>query len=197
MVKKKIIGVDLDEVLMDAITPTCRFVNDHYGTAFSREKILVHDFAKAWGCSTEEAIARMERFYASDYHDEGLPIEGACETIQKLKDTHELHVVTARPGSTKEKTLQWLEKHFPETFKSVSFTKHYFNHTEKVKSDICKELGVDAFIDDAPHNTEDVANVVSDVFLLHAPWNKKYTPSYKNIHRVHSWDEIYEKLMKL
>ncbi|MEX0933962.1 MAG: hypothetical protein WD003_01740 [Candidatus Paceibacterota bacterium] len=192
--KKKIIGVDLDEVLMDALTPTCHFLNKHYNAEITRADVFAHDFAAVWEQGLEEIATRMEEFYASPHHDEGVPISGAVVAIDALKDTHELHIITARPSSAKEVSVRWLEKHFPNTFKSVHFTKHYYNETSKSKGDICRELDISIFIDDAPHNVDDVAPVVEKVFLMHSPWNKEYTPAHTNVARVHSWKEIREFL---
>jgi len=194
----RMIGFDLDDVLMDFNTGLCVFHNAHYGTSLVREDITSYHLEETWGCDREECIRRVGEFYNSPEHDATQPILGAVKVVHELqKDGASVVVITSRPESMSDQTFSWLKKHFPSLAKanSVHFTSHFFHkETGVTKSDICRNLGVKVFVDDAPFHVQDVAPVVEEVLLFDAPWNRGYVLTLQNIRRVHSWSEIHKIL---
>ncbi len=195
MPKKRVLGLDFDNVLMDFYSGINEYHNQKYNTDYSREKCVVVNLEKVWGCTTEEMHRRIVDFYHSDIHSETPPMAGAREALEKLRDSHSLVVVTSRPNFIKEKTMSWLDKHFPNLFDQVYFTNLYLGEAKhkKSKAEACKELGVDVFVDDFVSYATDVAQSGTKTLLLDAPWNRD-VELHPNITRVNSWDHILEVL---
>ena len=187
-----IIGVDLDDVLMDFNTGLCTFHNARYGTSLVRENLISYALEETWGCDREEAVRRVREFYHSSEHFTTQPILGAVEVIRELQDAgRTIAVITSRPESISIQTYSWLERHFPSLVGNVHFASHFFHQETKItKVEICQKLGIEIFIDDAPFHVESVATVVGQVLLFDAPWNRGCDFTLPNIQRVDSWDEI-------
>ncbi|OHB16575.1 MAG: hypothetical protein A2544_00995 [Candidatus Zambryskibacteria bacterium RIFOXYD2_FULL_43_10] len=186
-----IIGFDLDNVLLNFSEALHAHHNATYGTKYKTKDVKFIELHKVWNCTEEEAKRRVFDFFGSQNHWSALPINGAVEGIQKLKHSHRLFVVTSKPEELREKTLEWLDRHFPKKFDEIHFTNQYYgNGPERTKGEVCKELGIEIFVDDFLHNVEDVANLGIPALLFNAPWNQgEVKPP---ITRVYSWDEIVD-----
>jgi hypothetical protein len=100
-------------------------------------------------------------------------LAGAFETLQRLKQCHELAVVTSRQFAIQQATLEWLEQHFPSTFDSVHFGNHFAKAGDsRKKSEICRDIGADVLIDDNPAYAFDCA--CADMHVLLFNWNLGY-----------------------
>jgi len=117
--------------------------------------------------------------------------------VLRLKQYNNLHIITARPEELRSITTEWIEKNFPKIFNGVHFTNQYQYHEsvpKRTKGEICKELGIDLYVDDMLLNVEDVSSFGIPALLFDAPWNQgEVKPP---IRRVYSWDEIAEILSK-
>lgn len=190
---KPIVGVDMDDVLIDFNIGIHKFYNSRVGTSFTREDMHTFDFEKTWGCSTEEAVQIVFEFISSKEHAMLPPVFGSQEALTHLKNKYDFIVVTARPESVKKETLQWLTLHFPNIFNDVIFTGAY-GATEKKRSkgEIAHELGMVGFIEDALHNAISITGYNIPVYLLDAPWNQGDIP--QRVKRYYSWKEIVDVL---
>lgn len=191
------IGVDLDSVLAEIVTPLSLYHNDAFGTTMKPKDYVEYDLTKLWGCTIPESIERVYEFYRSSYIDGIKPIRGAKGAIRYLKEkNHELIVVTARPRFTDWVTKQWIEKHFPGRFQAIHHTNQYSHaHETRVKkSEVCKKLGVEVFFEDHIVYAEDCASENIRVFLLTMPWNRNARNLHKNITRIFAWNEIEKYL---
>ncbi|MDO8729199.1 MAG: HAD hydrolase-like protein [bacterium] len=189
------VGFDLDDVLLNFNDVLLQYYNTIYGTKHERKHRQSYELSEMWNCTREDAIQRMSDFYSSSAHWNAPPVDGAVERIRKLKQHHNLFVITAKPEELKDRTSEWLDKHFPQMFDGVHFTNHYQGDGPKrSKGEVCKELGIEIFVDDFLHNVEDVANLGIPALLFDAPWNQgEVKPP---ITRVYSWDEIVEILVE-
>ncbi len=186
--------MDLDDVLLDFNAGMALYHNSIYGTSFTRDQIKFPQLELAWGCTREEAHQRIADFYQTEEHSNVLPVRGAVEATRELAKNHELIIVTAKPPALRERTLKWLDKHYPGIFKDIHFTNQFISKgTEKItKVEVCDQEGIEIFIDDFPHNAIEIAESGRKVFLLDCPWNQIELPF--NIVRVYSWKEIVEKI---
>lgn len=194
---KKIIGVDLDDVLLDFNANLCKFYNKKFNTSLKRENIISFELAEIWGCTVEEARKIVADFYKSDQHKGALPIKEAPSVIKKLSKNRELYIISARPEYLRKETTEWLNKHYGSVFNGVHLISQYHNNgdtTKKTKAEVCDELGVEIFIDDSLDNANSIANDKRTVLLLDTPWNQGKLN--KNIKRVYSWKEIFSVLEK-
>ncbi len=190
----KIIGIDLDDTLLNLNGTFIKFLNLNYDTAYARENLTSPFFEESFDITKEDVLKRLHEFYNSEHHAEAEPIEGAPEALARLAEANELHIVTASPEEMKDRIEAWLGKNFTNRFKGIHFTrKSIFDNSVRNKKDICAELGIEVFIDDALHNAEDISSAGIPVFLLDSPWNQKSINS-PLVTRVHSWDDIINKL---
>ena len=103
---------------------------------------------------------------------------GAYEALQRLKEDHELAVVTSRQFAIQEATLEWIYRTYPDTFDSVHFGNHWAKAgMSRKKSEICRQIGADVLIDDNPMYAYDCASAGMQVLLfnwdLAYPWSQQ------------------------
>lgn len=191
---KLIIGIDLDDVVIDFSNTLHAYHNERYGTSVIREDMTSYGFENIWDCTPEEASKKVFEFYATASHDDALPVPGASEALAILKEAHELHIISSRGDQIADLTLRWIDKNFPGHFKSVNLTNQYFGILGKIRSkaDVCRELHADVMIEDSLSQAKEITPVVSKVFLLDCPWNQGELP--KNVMRVYSWADIIAQL---
>lgn len=185
------IGIDIDSVLADIMRPLINYHNNKYKTNTKYHQLLEYGLSSYWKCSEKETINRVLEFYQTQHFDNLKPIYGAKKAIKKLKNKHILSAITARPTIIEHKSLKWLNKHFPNSFKYVFHTNimlNYYNSKIK-KSDVIKQNQIEVLIEDNLLFATECAKNNIPVLLFNAPWNQTLK-LYKNIKRVHSWREI-------
>lgn len=191
------IGIDLDAVVADMMSPLIDFHNKKYGTNFKIADHITFSIEKIWKCTEEEAIRRCFEFFQSDFLNQIKPVPGAVEGINLLSNQHELHVITSRPDLLNKHTSNWIEEYFPKKFKSINHSNQFSKKgsIKRKKSNICKELKIDLMIEDHLEYALDCASLDIKVLLMNMPWNQtKELP--KNIIRVNSWKEIINIISK-
>lgn len=189
------IGIDLDDVLLDFNSAFLVFHNAKYGTNAKREDMKSFFIEEVWEMTHEEAHRRIDEFYKTPEHENAVPIAGAVEAIDILKKDHELYLVTAKPSWLKGNVDAWVAAYFPSAFKETVFTRMtLLDKSARKKSEICKELGIEAFVDDSMHNAKDIGESGIPVFLIDAPWNQGALP--RNVKRVKGWGEIVDEIQK-
>lgn len=190
----KIIGVDLDDVLMACNESLCVWHNANYGTSYTKKDFFSYRFNVVWGCTEREAIARVRRFFDSSEHADALSVEGAVNALRILGEEN-CHIITARSNGVSRFTIAWLERHFPKMVGRIHFVgcEKGLVHHEALKPSTCKKLGVDVFIDDSLVHARGVSAIGIPVLLFDSPWNQT-NDLPPNVERVYSWDEIVERL---
>lgn len=190
MSKRRRIGIDCDDVLIDSMSGLIRYNNRMYGTSYRRQDFKSFDLESVWGCTLDIAIQRCQEFYFSEEHTKLTPVIGAVEVIEALTKTNDLVLVTGRPESIRDLTTEILQRHFQNLFMELHFVGHHSGnkYSKKTKGDVCKDLGVNIFIEDAPKHALSVSNEGIPVLLFDTPWNQGELPP--NITRVFSWEEI-------
>ncbi|MFH1473227.1 MAG: hypothetical protein ABIF06_02345 [bacterium] len=189
----KIIGLDLDDVLLNFNDAFLEFHNHNYNTNHRRKDIKSYYQEDFWEIKKQEIQKRLNEFYYSLFHKNASPVEGAVEAIAELSKNNTLHIITASPQEIEKEIKHWLKQHFKNNFDSVHFArKSIFDKDVKSKKDFCKNLKIEVFVDDALHNAEDVASIGIPVFLFDTPWNQGELKPL--ITRVYSWGEIINNL---
>lgn len=190
----KKIGIDLDDVLLNFNDPFLNFHNENFGTTYRREDITNFNVEEIWGIPTETLRDRLSQFYDTHHHESAPPIEGAVEAIKELSKNNKLYIITSSPQTAEGKIRIWLKKHFGEAFEEIHFTKKDISSERRNKGEMCRELGLELFIDDHPDNAEKISAIGIPVYLFDTPWNQgEVGPLVK---RVRTWSEIVEDLNK-
>lgn len=197
-VGKRIIGIDKDDVLVDLNGRLHPFHNKHYGTSVTFEDLHTFDLNRMWGCTPDEALERVYRFYDSTEFAGLVPVEGAVEAVAKLSEHNRLMVVTSRPSFMLERTQSSLDRYFPGLFDGVHLTNGFSREGVKVKkSEVCLKLGITALIDDHVDNLIDCAENGITPILFRRPWNRSLTEVELRSHGItpaDNWFHVLELL---
>lgn len=182
--KKPIIGVDLDDTVIEFMSGMIAYHNHVYGTVHELRHFTTFDgIHDVWGCTMGEARRRVTEFTDSSEHGEISAVPGSCVALGKLSLEHEIVGITAREVSRAPITLPLVKRLFGEIFSTVHFVGH-----QKEKGQLCEEIGARFMVDDGLHNAHSVGSRGIQVFLFDRPWNQGALPPYTI--RVRHWDEI-------
>lgn len=188
------IGIDIDGVLTDIE----KFVAD-YGTKYCVENNLQinitageYDEFKTFNWTEEQGIKFWNEYivyYATKYPARDF----ASEVIKKLKEEgHEIYIVTARNdyglpkeyiGKMRDFVAKWLKDN------NISYDKIIY--TEGSKLPYCVGNYVEVMIEDNPTNIEEVSTKIP-VLCFDCGYNRNLEG--KNITRVYSWYDVYDKV---
>jgi len=195
---KKILAIDIDDVLSDSTDALRRVVNDLLSISLSSEDYRSIE-ADYWGYyeAVWEKFGAADRFSfdaveAQMVHDQShvQPIAGAVDAVAMLADEYEVVLVTSRNPRWKTETKRWVDMHF----KSLT-SELYFVHElsdDKTKGYLCSDLGVSALIDDNPEHCMSAIDVGVDAVLF-----GEYGWSYsapKELAKCSGWSEIKDHL---
>lgn len=184
---KRKLGIDFDDVLIDFVTHLTYFHNNKYNTSLKKDDITTWDLHTVWGVSEEEAMRRTLEFVVSHDHTNILPMNDAVEVLHRLAEHFELIIITARDKTVSHTAYNLIEKHFGNIFSSVHFL--YEDGVKKgTKGLVCKNLGIDFFVDDSVANIQHTLEAGIISFLFDAPWNRHWNNS--QVRRITSWKEI-------
>jgi len=184
------IGVDLDEVLSDTLSGILDEYNAENKTAFKKEDFFSYKYWEVWGGTRDQAIDFVNKIQAKGFSKKVKPLGGAYEILLKLKkEGHEFFIITGRSESDKNYTEEWVNKNYPNIFSGIYFA-NMFNDKLQKKSEICKDIAIDIFIEDDLEHVLDCVSAGIKVLIFDCLWNRKEDP--KNTKRVHSWNEIYK-----
>ena len=193
MTKRKRVGLDFDDVLIDFIGGVTVFHNENYATSYSKDDVTGWELSKLWECSPEEAHRRMEEYVHSSHHSHISPIIGAVDAVKRLKEKCDLFIITARDESINEQTFALIDEHFPKSFESVHFLHKDGKNFRGTKGEVCTELDIDIFVEDSLTNAQHTSDAGIKTLLFDAPWNQ-IDKLPKNVTRVFSWDEILKEI---
>lgn len=195
---KKVIAIDIDDVMSPCAESFIKYHNDVYKTNLSLSDITyTGEYWGYWsralnnllGIDEYEANRRFEEFLLSDEHRSGQPIsEEIKQYIYSLKKQFRLEVVTARHYSMREQTLTWLNNQLPDVFDEI----HFIDSIDKTitKVDVCKQIRAEYIIDDSVEHCNLAAQSgVKAILFGNYGWN-----SHQNINdgvvRLSNWDDV-------
>lgn len=144
------IGIDLDGVLAEFVTPFLDFENQRYSSTFTTNDVHNYDLSKVLGITPQKLIQELSDFYSTSSFQKLLPIAGGQIATTELAKDHQLHVITSRPSEIHCATEEWLDREYPTRFHSVHFSLDYLAAARSGrKDDLCRDLGIDVMIDDS------------------------------------------------
>lgn len=191
---KKLVAIDLDDVVAGFCPAFCEYVTKNWGL-----DAKIEDYQEDWGSwfgfdENEWAERGDELFNDRDFYLSLPVVEGAAETLSRLKASCDVIAVTSRRSCTEIMTKQWLSKNLDGLVDNLYFSGAYDNlrpnsHTH-TKGEICADLGVDVLIDDQPKHCLGVSeHGIKAVLFGDYSWNRGVEISDK-IRRASSWDEV-------
>lgn len=182
---KTLIAVDLDDVLSQTNQVVAEWHNDTYGTNMTLSDFYYYYYWKNpyWG-TPEETFKKVEDFYLTDRLDKALPIEGALEGLQTLRELgFRFVVITARQAREMDRSWKWIEKNYPGVFETMICTGQSQETlsdnevlTKLSKADVCRKLKAKVMIDDSLENALKCATATPPVPILlfgDNEWNQR------------------------
>lgn len=182
------IGVDLDGVLRDILTPLCNLWERKTGISKTAADIVSWDLHQYMELDKAEMTAdEFYKWWFSSHFIYGAakPIPGSQEAIATLAEKHELIVVSNQPTLiAKRWSGGFLITYFPGRFSEVRFV------SDKAS------VRVDALVDDGIHNL--AGHPARHPVLFDQPWNRDesqwpgYRPTGWGIpaYRARGWDDV-------
>lgn len=173
------IGIDVDGVLRDIMTP----IINHYNKTY-QQKIKIHDITN-W--NFDQFFPHMPDVYKYAFYEnarstfvDSQPYDGAVNFMKKIHQKYQVWIITHQYKGNEILTLEWLNKH-DIPFHSIAFTPS--------KSDV----GCHVLIDDAPHNLERFTNSSNrHAICFRQPWNAEWTGKY-----VNGFDDLFTEIEKI
>jgi uncharacterized HAD superfamily protein len=184
------IAIDIDGVLLDLVVNFCEIFNEKHGTSYSKSDITRWEFFNDWNISEDEAF---EIFYEIYDNTMSVPFidETAPEFMEKLNQSHEVNILSARDSQYRSQIIEKLNFHGIK--KGKQYIELILVHHRPYASKQDYEFKV--YVDDNPHLAEAIKHMKDRYLLLYdQPWNQ-HIVCENNIIRVHNWNEVYEKLV--
>lgn len=189
--KRLVIAVDCDDVLIPSSEKIVEMYNRQFGTNIS---LADSQNSKAnWGASREEIGERIYDIQLTDEYLSLSPFEDAVEVCRRLTKMHDLHLVTARPGRIMATTIAMLEAHFKDVFQEIEHVGMDGN-----KGKICQSLQANVLIDDNHKHLENAkaCGVVDRIWFGDYPWQLE-TISPSHTLRCKDWYEVEKEIEKI
>lgn len=176
---KKNIVLDLDDTLADFCTHIIDVLNEVHGTNHKKDDKEDYTFSM-FGYKDKEFVQAM-----IDYHiiENIKPFFGTKETLDYIKKTHNIHIVTARNWHPNgyDITKKWFEdNNLP--YDSIRLI--YPGHSKK--SAIQDLEHIDIAVDDRDTHCKEFyeCDTVSKVLMVNQPWNKFAGDDIKRINDI-------------
>ena len=197
---KQIIVVDVDDVISDYASSVVRFARREYDKNFTRDDVL-ENWGNMFNLSQDEWACQYKKFLIEENFYENPPvIEGAVETLRRLRVKFDLVILTSRPMFMRDATLKFLDSNFPNLFKEVLFANiwdayddegvdlHTLSHI--TKAEICRDIGASYLIDDQPKHCNGAAEFGVQCLLFgDYGWNRN-AKIESLVTRVANWTEV-------
>ena len=193
MLQKKIY-VDVDDVISKTTDTYAGVVEREFGRHVRFEDVVTFDLKKSFGLTDNEFHYFFDLVHQPEVLLNYEPVEGAVQGLAAWAGQgHRIEIVTGRPSSTREPTLEWLDRH-GVPFDSFTMVDKYNRAANDPTIAISQAEFATRRYDLAVEDSYDMAVFLADhmdvpVLLYHRPWNARGA-GHEKIKRVMSWEEI-------
>ncbi len=183
--KRLVIAIDCDDVLVSGTEHVISSYNKTYGTSVQIEHAHQSDNPE-WEADRDEVFRRIHAIQQTDEYALIAPDQDAIRVVKELASQHELYVVSARHQEVLSVTQLMLKTYFPGYFKGI---KHVGG--ERSKGEVCEEIGADVMIDDNVKNllSAQEAGVKKLLWFGSYPW-QNYEEWAEGVERCLTWEDI-------
>lgn len=179
------IGVDIDGVLADSLPLWVNELNRFFNKNKQVEEIHLYDICRTYDITTQQLdqfLTRKGKYLMS----EPLPVPGASYYLSRIKQYHDIYIVTAREELYGRETRGWLKKYSLPYDELLLLGSHE-------KKEACLEKQLNVLVEDTLEIGVKVSAAGVPVFLMDAPYNQGALPGL--VYRKRSWDEIYRSIV--
>ncbi|KAJ7802795.1 hypothetical protein B0H14DRAFT_2891179 [Mycena olivaceomarginata] len=169
--------LDLDDVLSQTNLKVAQWHNEKYGTQMDLSTFYCNQ-NPFWG-TPQETFEKVAEFYRTDSIFHAIPVPGAREGIQSLKDMG-------------YKTGMFANVVFTGQFKNAQKLPHNEVLTNLTKSGVCADLKAQVLIDDSAENAIQCSTASSPTRVLlfgDYEWNKRISGPGDGRGRDEFWKE--------
>lgn len=194
MTSTKTIYVDMDDVLCETARALLAIAEREFGKTLRYERLDNFEVGEACGLKADEIAELFRLAHAPEELLRMAPIEGALPVLRRWAEAgHEIAIVTGRPPSTYDVSIEWLAAQKVPYHDFVVVDKYNRFATANTIAITLAELATRRFslaVEDSPAMAKYLAEEMKvPVVLLDRPWNRKDT-EHPLIHRYKDWNEI-------
>ncbi len=191
---KPAIGIDIDGIIGDSDKTFRKYINKKFGFTLKRSDITKFMYEDILLIPKSKMKEFWKEFTEKKLWKEIPLLPNAKTAINYLKDKYYIVIITARPETIKDMTIEWLSEN------GIYYDKLFFVNEEKGESKLNKifraNINLRFHIEDRVEFALEFANEKIKVLLFDYPWNrdikKKYDPEY--LIRVKGWREALSYL---
>jgi len=195
------IGLDIDGVKLDIITPLLKFYNRLNGTGYTVNDINDYALTGLFGNDFEARKRFVFDLYRTPEFRDIKPVPGAQQGVAALSKKASLVSLTSRPvAEVGNETRAQIRRYFPKAFPEIHFTRDFASNSKgDGKAEVCKTLGIDIMVDDSFEYAVTCAGQGIETILLDCVWNRerRYGPLPQNAYRARGWPQIVRKVDEL
>ncbi len=192
--KRLVIAVDCDDVLVPTTPFFVEAYNKRYGTSVRLEHAHIAD-DNIWGVTHAVMLERFNEMVQTDTYRALGPSDIEVEVLKRLAKNHELHVVTARKEEEREFTQAMLDLKLPGVFKSLDLVGWTGS-----KGEVCRRIGADVLIDDSARHLHDAIELGlpkgGAILFGEYPWNAADS-MHEDLFVCKSWPEVQQMIEDL
>ncbi len=187
------IYIDVDDVLSQTGQALCRCVQAEFGKVFAFEQIRHFDLSLSFSLTPAEFRHLFSVFHQSDYLLSLSPLADAAATVRAWYGSgRRIHIVTGRPASTRELTLEWLrQQDIP--FQEFHIVDKYGRENDRRAVLSLEDLAAGSFafaVEDSPLMAEFLTRRMKlPVYLMRRPWNETIQAG-PDLFPVDGWAEL-------
>ena len=178
--KKKNLGVDIDNCLNNLNNRLLKLVKKYYNVTIDEK---YYDIRKELKLTNKEWL----EFIENHQKELKVTVENQCQYyLRKLQKIYNIYIITARPYSFADETIQWLK------LNKIPYDDIFFQSGNKV--DTCKFLNINYMIEDSPWNILALQKNEINCLIYDRPYNQ-HIKNNDYVERVYNWQNIYKFLI--
>lgn len=175
------IGIDLDGTVTD---PQSCFVYMNESLGYSIDYATASEYELHTYTDMEQHAFwkfMIEHGHEEAIYRQSLPHSDVFDVLWRLRESHQLHYVTARSEAVRDVTEDWLTRHRLPLDSLIMTGTH-----DKVA--VVEEMALDLFMEDRYENAISIHEATGiPILLFDAPYNRKPIPD--DVIRISSWEE--------
>ena len=178
------IGVDIDGVLANSLPLWVTELNKFFNKNKRIEEIHLYEIHKTYEITAADFNLFLER-KGSLLMSDPAPVRGSSYYLGRLRQQHEICIISARDKKYFQETEGWLKKNGLLYDELLLLGSHE-------KKEFCLEKNLKVLVEDTLEIGIKVSAAGIPVMLMDAPYNRGALPEL--IYRKHSWKEIYRAI---
>ena len=188
------IYVDVDDVVSKTTEIYTRIVEEEFGRKVAFEALTTFDLRVSFQLTENEYRYFFDLIHMPEILLSYTPVDGAVETLSRWAGLgHRIEIVTGRPTSAREVTLEWLARHgvpFDEFLMVDKYNRPGNDPAIAISKEDLAARTYDLAVEDSGAMAVFLAEKMGvPTALIDRPWNRA-CPSHNRVVRCRSWDDI-------